>query len=80
MNVQRLIHTTRSAMRMVFGSGAAAVVMVLLSFLQCSAGLLPYQYESPARILCVPDTYPSRLPLQILPDKLSFRVNCIIQP
>jgi len=59
MNVQTLIHTRSSVMKMVVGS-SAAVVIVLLSILPCAAGLLPYPYESPgpyfvrARFLSIP--------------------------
>jgi hypothetical protein len=47
-------------MRIVIGSSAAALIIVLLSILPCAAGFLPYQYESPgpyfvrARYISIP--------------------------
>lgn len=80
MKVQSSIHTKRSVikMRMLLGSGAAAVIMVLLSFLQCAAWLLPYPYESPgpyfvrARYISIPLNAANTTGQTVLQGKLYY--------
>jgi len=60
MKIHNLLNANRSVRGAFLVSCTAAMIIVLLSFLQCSAGLLPYPYEKPgpyfvrARYISIP--------------------------